>query len=75
MVFNRIIEKFGKPQNHQNISLFKIQKKNNKKKVSNKKIVDILNDFFPNILTSLKVLEFINIHNLSEFHIQNTMKL
>lgn len=75
MVFNRIIEKFGKPQNHQIISLFKIQKKNNKKEVSNSKIVDILNEFFPNVLTSLKILEFINIHNLSELHIQNTMKL
>ena len=37
--------------------------------VSNSKTAVILNDYFPNILTSLKLLEFENIHNLSEFHI------
>ena len=54
MAFNRIKENFGKPQNHLIIRLFKIQKHNNT--IKNSKIADILNDYFPNILTSLKTI-------------------
>ena len=54
MAFNRIKENFGKSQNHLIIRLFKIQKHNNT--IKNSKIADILNDYFPNILTSLKTI-------------------
>ena len=73
MVFNRIKESFGKPQNHLIIRLFKIQKHNNT--IKNSKIADILNDYFPNILTSLKILEIENNHHLLELHIPNSTKL
>lgn len=73
MVFNRIKENFGKPQNHQIIRLFKIQKHNIN--IKNSKIADILNDYFPNILTSLRILEIENNHHLLELHIPNSNEI